>query len=445
MFQKDFLVPSFSFVKNLKREYFTLNKINNGFFLALGVSNFIFVEILSQNLGGILSLVAEFLSPFIAIFALFALLKSNKQIWFWFGFFIGAIWFYWISFSLIYFGLSFLIPVEILGICLIAGAIFRIFAIFDEPIARALCLVGLKFIHPFGFDWLNFELLFSHGIFRAEIFAFCTILVGICILIKFRHKAKILLFCACLICALEFKEKQAEFLPLKIKLENSQISQFDIWDEEKILDAIRENLTKIDEAIESGYEAIVLPESAFALYLNREEALKEILLEKSHKISIVAGAEAYEESKFYNSAYVFENGNLRRFDKHILVPFGEQVPLPVPIRDFINNTFLGGASDFSIAPNFSFYTIKEIPVKSAICYEATRGEFYSDNPKFVVAISNNGWFIPSYEPHLQRLIIRYYATLSGASVYHAINASPSEIITPRKLWVNKFLALFKTA
>ena len=68
-----------------------------------------------------------------------------------------------------------------------------------------------------------------------------------------------------------------------------------------------------------------------------------------------------------------------------------------------------------------------------------------DEPNFVIAISNNGWFIPSYEPYLQRLIIRYYATLSGASVYHAINGSPSEIITPRKMWINKFLALFKTA
>ena len=445
MSEKCFLVPSCSFIRNLKREYFTLNKINNGFFLALMISNFIFIEILSVKFSGILSLVLEFCSPFIAIFALFLLLKSKKEIWFWFGFFIGGIWFYWISFSLIYFGLSFLIPVEILGICLIAGAIFRIFAIFDEPILRALCLVGLKFIHPFGFDWLNFELLFSHGIFRAEILAFGAILVGICALIKFNQKFKILLFCGFLILALDFKEKTPQILPFKILVENSQISQFDIWEEEKILSAIRVNLTKIDNAISQGFEAIILPESAFALHLNREKELVEILLEKSRQISIVAGAEAYENGKFYNSAYLFENGKMARFDKHILVPFGEQVPLPAPLRDFINKTFLNGATDFSVASDFGEYKIRDTSVKSAICYEVTRSEFYKNNPNFIIAISNNGWFIPSHEPYLQRLIIRYYATLSESSVYHAVNGSPSEIITPRKIWINKFFALFKTA
>jgi len=127
------------------------------------LSNFIFVEILSSKFDGLGALAAEFFSPLIAIAALYYLLKASKAEWFWCGFFIGALWMHWISFSLIYFDLAFLIPIEILGICLVYAFIFRIFAIFDAPVLRAACFLILKFIHPFGFDWLNFEQVLGYS------------------------------------------------------------------------------------------------------------------------------------------------------------------------------------------------------------------------------------------------------------------------------------------
>jgi len=52
------------------------------------------------------------------------------------------------------------------------------------------------------------------------------------------------------------------------------------------------NLARIDDAIAEGQDAIVLPESAFAMPLNLENVLVEALKEKSRAITIVAGAEA---------------------------------------------------------------------------------------------------------------------------------------------------------
>lgn len=445
--QRDFPVPCVSFIRNLKSSYFTSSYINKGFFLALALSNFIFVEILSSKFDGLIALAAEFFSPLIAIAALFYLLKASKAEWFWCGFFIGALWLHWIGFSLIYFDLAFLIPLEIFAICLAVAFIFRIFAIFDVPVLRAACLLILKFIHPFGFDWLNFELLLSHGIFRADLSALALILAGLCAVLYLRGrgaraKLNAAVFTAFAICALQFSQKEPEPLPIKILLANTDISQHDIWAKDKILSAAKANLARIDEAIAEGRDAIILPESAFAMPLNLENALVGALKEKSQQITIVAGAEAYENGKFYNSAYLFAGGQMSRFDKHILVPFGEVTPLPQFARNFINRVLLGGALDFSVASGFSDYELGGKSVRSAVCYEATRAELYEGSPKYVVAISNNGWFVPSYEPHLQRLIIRYYASLHGTLIYHAVNGSASEIIAPRRMWIKKALDKF---
>ena len=100
------------------------------------------------------------------------------------------------------------------------------------------------------------------------------------------------IFAVFLICALQFSQKEPEPLPIKISLANTDISQHDIWAKDKILSAALANLARIDEAIAEEQDAIILPESAFAMPLNLENVLVEALKEKSRVITIVAGAEA---------------------------------------------------------------------------------------------------------------------------------------------------------
>lgn len=434
MFQKHF-VPYKSFVKNLTNEYFTLNYINKGFCCAFFLSNFIFVSFAPN-------LFLEFISPFVAIYGLFLLIKETKQVFFWCGFFVGLFWFYWISFSLIYFDLSYLIPFEILGIAFFYGILFRICAISDNKFLKAFLLIFINFIHPFSFNWLNLNLIFSYGIFEPNLRALLAVMAGILAYYHLEYYKKAFFFIF-LIFGLQFSQNEPNFLPFETEIVNSQISQHDIWQQEKIFSQINANLEKIDTAIAENKKFIIFPESAFALRLNLQPNLINHLKEKSKQITILLGAETQENGEFYNSAYLFKNGEMQRFDKFILVPFGEEVPLPNFAKDFINNTFLGGAKDFSKAQNYSEYEIDGVKIVNAICYEATRPEIYKNAPKIVVAISNNGWFMPSHEPNLQRLLMRYYATLSGATIYHAVNGSKSEIITPKEFWISKALAKFR--
>jgi apolipoprotein N-acyltransferase len=116
-------------------------------------------------------------------------------------------------------------------------------------------------------------------------------------------------------------------------------------------------------------------------------------------------------------------------NKVVLVPFGEKIPLPKIFTDLINKYFFNGASDYSEGENPTTYTIKNVKFRNAICYEATSDEIYKDiDTNYVIAISNNGWFTPSIEPTLQKLLLQYYAKKYNLVIYHVTNRSQNGII-----------------
>ncbi len=175
---------------------------------------------------------------------------------------------------------------------------------------------------------------------------------------------------------------------------------------------------------------MVLPESAFPLFLDRSQILLSELKQKSHQIAIITGALGASDNKLYNSTYIFNKGEVKRLDKLILVPFGEEIPLPNFIKNPINNIFFDSAVDYSKANGVSDYEIDGVKIRNAICYEATKDELFKDNPKFMIAISNNAWFSPSTQPNLQSKILKLKAFKHKTTIYHSINGSPSQMITP---------------
>lgn len=420
----------FSFVKFFLKAYFNTKIIIKGFVNAILISNLIFLAYFNN-------IFLNFISPFLFILGFYLLLKSKKEVFFQTGFWIGILWFYWISFSLIYYNFAFFIPLEIFIVATVYAIIFLFIGSFENLFIKAFFLLMLKFIHPFGFDWLNFEVMLVEGIFDSSIRGFGVILLSIIIFIKFKNIKFIAIFL--LIFALQFKENEAKFLPFHIQLTQTNIKQDIKWDKNHIKNAVNENINLINLAIKENKDVVVLPENAFAMYLNLQKNILEILKEKSTKITIITGALAYENNKAYNSTYVFNNKKISRFDKFILVPFGEEILLPKFIKKPINDYFFNGNMDFSKANTYSDYEIKNTKIRNAICYEVTRSEIYKNSPNFIIAISNNAWFFPSTQPILQRLIIKYYSTKHKTTIYHSTNGSKSEIITPKKLWIKEFL------
>jgi apolipoprotein N-acyltransferase len=237
----------------------------------------------------------------------------------------------------------------------------------------------------------------------------------------------------CFIAALDFSNKEPPQMPdINLKIVQTNIPQDEKWQTETIVKNVQNNFNFIENAIEEQKQLIILPETAFALYLNKNEVIVDRLLEYSQNISIITGALGYEDGKYYNSAYFFDKGVMQRADKIVLVPFAEKIPLPDFISYHINNLFFGGASDFSEAEHPSDFIVDGIKIRSAVCFEGSTREIYENNPQIISVISNNAWFLPSIQPTMQNLMLSLYATKHNAIVLHSVNGDGSKVIVPRK-------------
>ena len=358
------------------------------------------------------------------------MLKSNRFEYFWIGFFIGIFWFYWISFSFRYYGLSYLIPLVILTISLVYGVIFRIIGTFENHfVLKTILIFLLGFIHPFGFNWFQPQLILSFSFFNPLWMTYTAFLIGILFWVKLPSYYKLIAF---IFFAFATWQPTSHALknPLSIKITTSQIDQSKKWNPKYQAAILSGNYRQIHNAIKHHDNLIILPETAFPLYLNQDKNALLKLQKLSQDIDIITGALSYQNQKIYNSTYFFQKGHLQIANKVVLVPFGEEIPLPSFIAKFINKIFFDGSSDFNHATKPHDFMIGGEKYRNAICFEATSDLLYQGAPRFMIAISNNAWFTPSTEPTLQNILLQYDAKKYHTTIYHSANDGISQIIQP---------------
>ncbi len=161
--------------------------------------------------------------------------------------------------------------------------------------------------------------------------------------------------------------------------------------------------------------------------------IMERLQNDSKQITIVVGALYWENEIPRNSTYIFQNGAYTVANKVKLVPFGEENPLPDFMGKWINDLFFDGAPDYVASADFTDYTIHGVTYRNAICFEATSEKLYEGKPKNMIALSNNGWLIPSIEPTQQKVLLQYYSKKYGTTIYHAVNMSDSYVVQNGKV------------
>lgn len=407
-------------------KYFITSIIIKAFVTALLLSSFIYLahfDITSYILHSVL-----------ACAGLWLLFKSNRMGYFFTGFFVGILWFYWIALSFRYYGnLTWLIPVIIIGIGVIYGLLFLIPSLLtNSPYLHAVALVLFSQVAPFGFNWFNFELILYYTPFGLTSFHIIFLIASI-LLAQNRRKEYRFLALICFIAAFDFSNQEPPKTPdFDMKIVQTHTPQNEKWETENIVKNVQENFKIIESAIAEKKRLIILPETAFALFLNKNEAVMDKLLEYSQSIAVITGALAYEDGKYYNSAYFFDKGVMQRADKVALVPFAEQIPLPNFISDYINALFFDGASDFSQAKSPTDFIIDGVKIRSAVCFEGSRKEIYEGEPEFISVISNNAWFLPSVQPTMQNLMLSLYASKNNAIIFHSVNGEGSKTILPRK-------------
>ena len=407
----------------LKRDYSNKNFIIKGFISSILLSSFIYLSYFNIEI--------KFLNTIVALFALYFLLIIPKKALFISGFMTGILWCWWMAVSLQYYDLVYLTPVILICIGIVFGVIFYLFALFDRLTFRILTIFAFTFFAPFGFNWMKFELIFIDSYIGIDKLSFILVLISFYFIIKLK-RFKILGIIP-LLFALSFPKGHYIQNPnAKIYMPQMNVNQNLRWDKRYKPTLEQQNFDEIYYAISQNKDLVVLPETAFTTPLNRNEILFQKLKELSTKIDIITGAIYIENDQIYNASYHFSNGVVQIAKKVVLVPFGEEIPFPKFLVDFINDIFYNGAQDYSKASKATDFTIKGEKFRNAICYEATTDKIFENlgNTEYMIAISNNAWFTPSIEPTLQHLLLKYYSKKYDVNIYHIANGSSNRIYRP---------------
>ena len=407
----------------LKRDYSNKNFIIKGFISSILLSSFIYLSYFNIEI--------KILNTILGLFALYFLLVIPKKSLFISGFLTGILWCWWMAVSLQYYDLAFLTPVILIGLGLSFGLMFYLFALFDRLTFRILTIFAFTFFAPFGFNWMKFELLFVDSYIGTDKLSFILILISFYFVIKLK-RFKVLSVIP-LLFAFHFPNGTYIQNPnAKIHMPQMNVNQNLRWDKQYKSTLEQQNFDEINNGINLQKDLVVLPETAFTTVLNRNLVLLEKLKTLSNNIDIITGGLYVENEKIYNASYHFSKGEVQIAKKVVLVPFGEEIPFPKFFVDLINDIFYNGAQDYSKASDPTDFVIKGEKFRNAICYEATTDKIFENlgDTKYMIAISNNAWFIPSIEPTLQHLLLKYYSKKYGVNIYHVVNGSSNRIYIP---------------
>jgi len=414
-------------------DYFTINNITRGFFIALLTALAIYLDWIG--------FINPFVNTLIGLLALFLWLKANKSVWIWTGFFIGILWFWWMSVSFIHYQVIWVMPFIVLTIGLIYALIFYLIISMiqflenkikvPQIFGKALAILLFSYIHPFGFDWFKPELMFTNSYLGIQKWQFALILFSLTLTI---YKEKIF-FLLLIILSYPYIStfENATKINSKITLNNTYTNVIKKWELENQMEYINDVFVAINKAISEKQEIIVFPESVFALYLNKDTMLINTLKNYSYQINIIVGGLYWEDNVPRNSTYIFKQGKYIVANKVVLVPFGEQNPLPSWMGKWVNEFFFNGAPDYIASSKTTDYEINGTTYRNAICFEATSERLYKNHPKNMIVLTNNGWLTPSIEPTQQKILLQYYNKKYGTTIYHSVNMSKSYIVHKGKI------------
>jgi len=145
---------------------------------------------------------------------------------------------------------------------------------------------------------------------------------------------------------------------------------------------------------------------------------------------VSGGLKSAADGGVYNSAYLISGkGRLQRYDKHILLPYAETVPIIDWLGGFYTapDEFMNGRTPLC----FDTFVGK---IAASICFETLYPEYIRQSVKagaeVLVNISNDAWFGMSAMPYMHLDAARMRAIENRRYVLRASNSGISAIIDP---------------
>ncbi len=211
--------------------------------------------------------------------------------------------------------------------------------------------------------------------------------------------------------------------------------------------AIYDSLTHL--VYKEDLDLIVWPETATASFVRNKPQYLTYLHELSDSLDvpILTGSPDYEviaagEYETYNSVLLFQpnENSLQSYNKMILVPFGERVPLEDTfgfLHDFLER-FNMGTGDFAPGKALGLLNMeldsRRFPIAGIICYESVFPDhvrrLITLGAKLLVIVTNDGWYGNTSGPYQHAQIAVFRAIENRVSIARCANTGISSFIDP---------------
>ena len=157
---------------------------------------------------------------------------------------------------------------------------------------------------------------------------------------------------------------------------------------------IEDKFKYIEDIIKNNdSDILVFAENNYPFFLKKKnsEALQKLV---NPGTALIIGSTRKENENYYNSMFLINSEKIYKFDKKILVPFGEFVPLR-KLFGFMD--FIAGSSDFSTGRDVRKLKLSDsLKILPAICYEILYFwkmlDYTNNDTNLIINITNDSWF-----------------------------------------------------
>ena len=226
---------------------------------------------------------------------------------------------------------------------------------------------------------------------------------------------------------------------LSVQVVSGYVPQKEKWQKQAKWSYLNDYLERSSQPEE--VDLLIWPETAVTYYVERDDALRDYLRQKTTAEAFVFGAPSYRLGGYYNSLYKMdEDGQLSfRYDKRYLVPFGEYFPFQNWMPAFLKRFLQGQSSYSSGQADQQGLMVKGVVFAPLICGEIVlpfAADLVDGDADYVLNITNDAWFRGFWGPAQHFAIVKVQAALLQKTVLRVAHGGTSALIDAygRVLW-----------
>jgi apolipoprotein N-acyltransferase len=229
---------------------------------------------------------------------------------------------------------------------------------------------------------------------------------------------------------------------VQVRIVQGNIAQHHKWNPELRRRWFERHLALSGQPAGQAPDVVIWPESSVPYPLESMAEVRELIGSVVRPGGhVILGSDFYDPSveppRLHNSVYTLAAGGeiLARYDKVDLVPFGEFLPFRAIFGRLGLEALAVGSVDFTAGDGRTTVAVDGLPSFSPlVCYEAAfaaRATDGTERARWLVNVTNDGWFGISSGPHQHAGMARMRAVETGLPLVRAANTGISLVTDAR--------------